>query len=285
MTEAKSVSVVIPVYNAREHLDDLLSELVRQDFQGEWEIVVADNGSTDGSSELVERRRPELPPVRFVDASAQRGAAYARNVGADHANGDLLLFCDADDLVSQGWVRHMAEAANGGAGLLLCSDDVLDNQGSWRPPRKRIDRGSFSFLPWGRGTCIGATKEAFDHVDGFDTDLLTGQDVDFCWRVQLAGFRCELVPDAVAYYRLRATPRALSRQQFRFGCATVVLHKRFRLEGKPKPGLRQVARGYMWSLTRLPFLLSSRRRHIWIILTMQRLGRLWGTVRYRVWYP
>ena len=285
MTEVQRVSVVIPVYNAIEHLGDLLSELAKQDFQGDWEIVVADNGSTDGSSEEVERRRPELPPLRFVDASAQRGAAYARNVGVAHANGDLLLFCDADDLVSRGWVRHMAEAANGGAGLLLCSDDVLDNQGAWKPPRKRIDWDSFSFLPWGRGTCIGTTKEAFDRVHGFDTYLLAGEDVDFCWRVQLAGFRCELVPGAVAYYRLRENSRALLRQQFRFGRATVLLHKRFRPDGKPRPRLRQVARGYAWSLTRLPFLLSSRRRHIWIILTMQRLGRLWGTVRYRVWYP
>lgn len=283
---APRVSVVMPVHNAGPHLGEQLEALLEQELDEPWELVVADNGSTDGGIAIVEGYRARMPALRVVDAAQRPGPSYARNAGAAHSAGSLLLFCDADDVVGRGWLKAMVAAADAGGALLLCSDDhSLDGERAWRPPQTRANRRGFPYLPWARGGCIGVSREAFEAVGGFDEELHRGEDVDLCWRVQLAGFRCELVPDAVVYYRLRETGGGLLRQQWRFGVSTVDLHRRYRAHGKPTPSLRSVVRGYAWSLTRMPLLLSPHRRRLWIISTGQRAGRLWGSLRYRVWCP
>ena len=80
--ECPRLSVVIPCYNAREPVARAIQALCGQDRRDDWEIVVADNGSTDGSEQRVRELAVEHPRVRLVDASARRGAAAARNMGA-----------------------------------------------------------------------------------------------------------------------------------------------------------------------------------------------------------
>ena len=71
------ISVIIPCLNAAGTLVEQLEALFGQDYSGEWELLVADNGSSDGTAELVESYRSKLPRLRFVDASARRGQAPA----------------------------------------------------------------------------------------------------------------------------------------------------------------------------------------------------------------
>ncbi|HKV06504.1 MAG TPA: glycosyltransferase family A protein, partial [Thermoanaerobaculia bacterium] len=101
------LSVVIPCLNAADTLGVQLEALAGQSWPGEWEVIVADNGSTDGSREVVERYRDRLPNLRLVDASDKRGQAHARNVGAAAATGEAFLFCDADDEVAPGWLAAL----------------------------------------------------------------------------------------------------------------------------------------------------------------------------------
>jgi glycosyltransferase involved in cell wall biosynthesis len=104
------VSVVIPARNARRTLGAQLEALRAQDYAGPWELVVADNGSTDGTADLASAWAHTLP-LRVVDASLRRGASFARNRGWRSALGDLMAFCDADDVVSSGWLSRLTEAA------------------------------------------------------------------------------------------------------------------------------------------------------------------------------
>src|SRR5204862_175427 len=76
------VSVLIPVRNAARLLPDQLNALAAQDYDGPWEVVVADNGSSDGSASVARRLAGRLPSLRVVDASGRRGAGPARNAGA-----------------------------------------------------------------------------------------------------------------------------------------------------------------------------------------------------------
>ncbi|HEY4573152.1 MAG TPA: glycosyltransferase family A protein, partial [Thermoanaerobaculia bacterium] len=101
------LSVVIPCLNAAATLGVQLAALTRQSWPGGWEVIVADNGSTDGSREIVESYRGRLPGLALVDASDRRGQAHARNLGAAAATGDALLFCDADDEVAPGWMEAL----------------------------------------------------------------------------------------------------------------------------------------------------------------------------------
>ena len=105
------VSVVMPVRNAEPFLAEQLAALSQQTYPGRWELVAVDNGCTDRSIEVVEKWRPQLPEVRVVDASGRKSPNYARNGGAAAARGDLLAYCDADDVVDRGWLGALVEAA------------------------------------------------------------------------------------------------------------------------------------------------------------------------------
>ncbi|WFR71785.1 glycosyltransferase family A protein [Prescottella defluvii] len=106
------VSVVLPALNATPVIDVQLAALAGQDYPGEFEVIVADNGSTDGLARhlsghpLAERLR-----LRRVDAGAAPGAAHARNVGVDAARGDFIVFCDADDQAHPQWLRRLVARA------------------------------------------------------------------------------------------------------------------------------------------------------------------------------
>src|SRR5205085_6844888 len=105
------VSVIVPVRNGERHVGDQMAALAAQDYDGPWEVVVVDNGSTDRTAEVVARWRDRLPSLTVVDASNRRGLNHARNAGRAAARGDFLAFCDADDVATPGWVSALAEAA------------------------------------------------------------------------------------------------------------------------------------------------------------------------------
>ena len=101
------ISVVVPVRNGMPWLEHQLRALSAQEVPVGWEVMVADNGSEDGTRACVERWSERDPRIHLVDASSRRGAAAARNIGVQSARGSLLAFCDADDVVRPGWIASM----------------------------------------------------------------------------------------------------------------------------------------------------------------------------------
>ena len=108
------LSVIIPCYNAEQTIGGLLESLARQGWPESWEVIVADNGSTDRSVVVTDKYKDHVSNLRIVDAFDKRGRSYARNVGARYAMGDSLVFCDADDEVVRAYARR------GPSGLLAC---------------------------------------------------------------------------------------------------------------------------------------------------------------------
>jgi len=141
------VSVVIPVFNAAATIAEQLAALGRQTYAGEWEIVVADNGSTDDTAAIVDAYRSELPALRVVDASARSGPAFARNTGARLARGDFIAFCDADDVVADRWLEALVVASTAFDVVTGIEDaERLNSETvqSWRSPRAEgLPRGRF----------------------------------------------------------------------------------------------------------------------------------------------
>jgi glycosyltransferase involved in cell wall biosynthesis len=85
------LSVVIPCFNGAGTISRALDALVRQEFDQEWEIVIADNGSTDNTRDVVAGYQADHPNIRIVDASEMRGPSYARNAGVRSAHGEFWL--------------------------------------------------------------------------------------------------------------------------------------------------------------------------------------------------
>ena len=110
--ETPELSVIIACFNGAETLEETLASLVVQEWDRPWEILFADNGSTDASAALFAAGARAHPGVRMraVDAGAEKGKSYALNLGIRMAAGRALLFCDADDTVAPGWLAAMGAA-------------------------------------------------------------------------------------------------------------------------------------------------------------------------------
>lgn len=241
---AMAASVVLAAYNAERTLADQLDALAPQ-LAGGVEVLVCDNGSDDDTRRIAERYAAKGMPLRVVDASARRGPAAARNIGAAHARGALLLFCDADDVVADGWLETMI-------GTLATADLVagrLDGRAlntanrasvSWEVSAD-IRMPFWTRLGAGASSNLGVRKAAFDAVAGFDERLRTGEDVDLCWRVQLAGFTFARSRRAVVLSRQRDGRRAVFRQAYAYGAGNRALRIKYRLHieadrGRPPQG-------------------------------------------------
>lgn len=100
------ITVVIPVRNGAHCLGAQLDALAAQDVPEPWEVVVSDNGSTDGTRALVLGRREGFPvPLRVIDSGAHPGVSFARNAAILAARADRIAICDADDVVGPEWLR------------------------------------------------------------------------------------------------------------------------------------------------------------------------------------
>ncbi|MCY3931703.1 MAG: glycosyltransferase [Acidobacteria bacterium] len=282
------VSVIIPCLNAAETLDAQLEALRRQTWQGDIEVLVADNGSIDGSADLAASWRDRMPGLRVIPAANRRGPAHARNVAAAAATGDVLLFCDADDEVAEGWIdglvpqlerheaaasRHEIERLNDEQARRLHGDAAQQHGlcSYTNPP----------FLEHAGGCGLGVRRHVFEELGGFDEEYVALEDTDLCWRLQLAGHRLVFAPEAIVHVRFPVTLADAFRQAARYGQYNVYIYTRYRSRGMPRlpalPGLLRLAS----LLLRSPQLLSRSKRGRWIWLAGWRLGRLRGCLRYR----
>src|SRR5947207_12145326 len=281
------ISVIVPVLDAAKHLPQQLEALADQDYAGRWEVVVADNGSTDGSVELAEEWLGELPGGRLVRAGGARSASRARNAGAAEARGDFLAFCDADDVARSDWLTELAAAAPQGDIVAGAVDsDVLSTPlaRSWHavPPRQRALEG-LRFLVHASGTNTGVWADVFERLGGFDERMPAGEDVEFSWRAQLASCRLVVAERAVVHERLRADVGSLVRQHYRYGQAGSDLYRRFHRAGMPHSALSESLRTWSWLACAAPLVpWSARVRGRWALEAALGAGRLVGSVRHRV---
>jgi glycosyltransferase involved in cell wall biosynthesis len=229
-----NLSVVIAAFDAAGTLDQQLAALARQRVDASWEVLIADNGSTDGTRELAAAWSDRLPRLRVIDASARRGAGAARNIGVEAATGRDVVFCDADDVVADDWLATMHRAlahhsfvAGRFDGILLNTDRVRRSR--TLPQQDGLQRTE-PFPDWvhaGAGN-LGVRRALFRAVGGFDPDALFLEDTDLCWRLRLAGVPLVWVPEALVHVRLRGSLRTAFRQGYHYGSGEHWLARRYR---------------------------------------------------------
>lgn len=239
------ISVIIPCLNAASTIAQQLEALARQSVQP-WEVIVADNGSTDQTREIAQQCAELFSKFRIVNAADRKGAAHARNVGARAATGDYLAFCDADDVVSQDWLLALQSAFNKHNFLasrfdykLLNGDLMNHNQDSG------LQNFRIPFLPYAGGCGLGITRTLHEAVSGFDEDMLYTEDADYCLRVQLLGEPLVFVPDALIHIRYSsnldtsfiATRKACFRHAFNWGHGFATIYGRYREKGMKAHGI------------------------------------------------
>jgi GT2 family glycosyltransferase len=287
------VSVIVPVRNGVDVIDLQLEALAAQTYQGSFEVIVADNGSTDGLREHIERHplRDRLT-LTWVDASARGGGSFARNIGARTAAGDFYAFCDGDDRVYPQWLDEMIAAARthdavGGA-VETHTLNSVDAQ-SWRhmlPPETPYEFPGF--LPVSPTCNLGVWADMFAKVGGFDVEYDRGaEDSDFAIRVQLAGGVLGHSPEAMVAYRLRDTLQGIWSQSVMCGEGDAQLFSDYRWYGMPRRPWYGTVDVVLYLLLRNPLLPTAITRvptGRWLFHAGNLLGRVKGSIRHRAYY-
>jgi GT2 family glycosyltransferase len=217
-------SVIIPNWNGRHLLAECLAALRAQTFR-DFEIIVVDNGSGDGSIEWLAEQAPDVSVIRN---EANLGFAAANNQGFRAARAPLLVALNNDALPEPEWLQVLIETAEHEtwAGMLACRIVRRDPAGVIDSLGIEVDRMGVAWnRAWGRPTTdrlVEQPSEVFgpsgaaavyrrallDQIGLFDEDLFAYyEDVDLAWRAQWAGWRCWYVPGAIVHHIHSATSR------------------------------------------------------------------------------
>lgn len=218
MSLKPSVSVIIVCWNSLKYLSRCLSSLAAQTMS-DFEVVLIDNGSTDGSSDHVVKEYPDLK-FNIKRLESNFGFAVANNIGASLARGKYLALLNTDAFPEPEWLDQLLRAAENNPEFSFFTSrqiqadtpELLDGTGdtyhasglAWRQNQNCLSDmfGSQSCEVF--GACAAAAlyeREYFIKVGGFDEDYFSYfEDVDLSFRLRLIGARCLYVPQAVVYH-------------------------------------------------------------------------------------
>lgn len=214
-------SVVIPNYNGQRHLPDLLAALARQTFT-DFEVIFADDGSSDDSVASVERLYPQ---ARILTNRRNVGFVANANVACDAALGRVIVLLNNDTEPAPDWLAELAQAICRNpdaaivasklllfdkrdhlhtAGDLLGVDGIPRNRGVWEEDRGQYDSQTEIFS--GCGGAMAVRREVWEALGGFDENFwMYLEDVDLAFRAQLAGWKAVFAPSAKVYHKLSSS--------------------------------------------------------------------------------
>jgi succinoglycan biosynthesis protein ExoA len=226
--QIRQVSVIAPMWNEADHVDELVADLAAQDFDGEVELLVADGRSTDDSVARLEQAAARLDlPVTILD-NPHRWVSHALNACIEAAGGDLIVRIDCHSRYPSDYVSRCVAAAE---------ETGAENVGGVFVPRGRTPTeravavamdSPFGGIHWTRHGSderaevdtvpYGAFRpEAFERAGLFDASLVRNQDDEFNLRLRLAGGRIVLDPSIRIFYTPRGSYRRVFRQYYEYG--------------------------------------------------------------------
>jgi glycosyltransferase involved in cell wall biosynthesis len=207
------ISVLICTRNRAGSLDATLTRFFSQRFSGEYasELLVVDNGSTDGTRLVAERCRERHPEsVRYL-FEARRGLSFARNAGLSAARGEIIVFTDDDVLVSEDWLDQIHREFLNDLELQMLSGRVLlANERLQKVAMQTYQDRGYHLLPDGISYAMGANmafrRDLFDRIGGFDVRLGSGRffagadEAELVYRGLKSGSRLLYAPNVLVYH-------------------------------------------------------------------------------------
>lgn len=247
------ISVIIPFHNAASTISQQLEAIVGQTLStltmSDWEIILIDNGSRDSTVEIVQQYQKRLPNLKMFCAVDGQSASYARNVGAKMAVGEFLVFCDADDIVAPTWVEAMYEALSH-HDFVASRFDYQRLNGTFGVQRDRLQGLNPKFLPHAGGCGLGVRASVHEAIGGFDETIKFLEDMEYCFRIQIAGYSLFYAEQALIHIRERQDALLGFRQAQQWGEYFPFICKKYEPHGLKKCPVWTMPHKYLLLLAR-----------------------------------
>ena len=218
MVEVRFVSVVVPTYNRKEMLKDCLTSLFNQTYpKDKYEIIVVNDGSTDGTEEVLNEYAKKAPCIFKWFSQENKGPSAARNLGIEHAKGEIICFTDDDCIADERWIENLVkeftnEKVGGVGGEIVAYNPktLTEKYGNRFNQRERAKE----YLLTGNAAY---RKDVLDAIGGFDENLRSLEDVDLGIRVKAKGYELRYTPHAIVFHKHYDTLQWLMRRQYFLG--------------------------------------------------------------------
>lgn len=229
-------SIIIPVYNRPQEIDELLESLVKQTFTQDFEVLIIEDGSTNKSENVVEKYQEQLNVKYFFKENS--GAGASRNFGMQKATGNYFIILDSDVIVPKQYLEFVYHQLTENYTDAFGGPDAAHH--SFTALQKAINYSMTSFLTTGgirgkkkgvgkfqlRSFNLGVSKKAFEATQGFSA-MKTGEDIDLTFRLWEKGFQTQLISEAFVYHKRRSTIKQFFKQTYSFGTARPILNKKY----------------------------------------------------------
>lgn len=224
------ISIIVPVYNRRDEVNDLLHSLSQQ-TDSDFEVVIVEDGSTDGCEDICRRYMPALRLQYFMKSN--EGRSIARNYGMERADGDFFVFVDSDCILPPDYISSLKKALAQRPADCFGGPDAAHE--SFTDMQKAINYSMTAFLTTGgirggkvslekfvpRTFNMGYSRRVYDKVGGFRE--MFSEDIDMSTRIRLAGFSISLYTDVPVFHKRRVDLKKFWRQVHIFGMSRITL--------------------------------------------------------------
>ena len=231
-----SFSIIVPVYNRPNEVDELLESFTKQDFSDDFEVLIIEDGSTIKSDIIVEKYKSQLNIKYFFKENT--GAGASRNFGMQRASENYFIILDSDVIVPEHYLSEVKK------GLDIKYTDAFGGPDtaheSFTPIQKAINYAMTSMLTTGgirgkkqafgkfqpRSFNLGLSKIAFEKTQGF-SKMKNGEDIDLTFRLWENEFDTQLLEKAFVYHKRRSSLKQFFKQTHGFGTARPILNKKY----------------------------------------------------------
>ena len=224
-------SVIVPVFNRPDEVDELLGSLAHQTLK-DFEVIIVEDGSETPCKDVCDKYAGILDLHYYYKENS--GPGQSRNYGAERAKGQWLIVLDSDVVLPDGYLESIEH-----------SEDISAWGGpdraheSFTPVQKAISYAMTSFFTTGgirggktkldkffpRSYNMGIRREVYSELGGFSR-MRFGEDIDFSYRIVEAGYKTALIPEAWVWHKRRTDLRKFFRQVYNSGIARINLEKR-----------------------------------------------------------